>query len=152
MLRIVEHGARVAAFDDAAMPHDQDAIADVVGGGEIVGEVDDRHAQPVAQIAQQVDAGRAQPKRSIIDTARPATKSAGFEINARAIATRCNWPPEVHAESGRAPRRATGRRFSTRRVGGFGDRDPIWQSRHAPGCREEVAFDPLLRIEASKGF
>ena len=49
MLRIVEHGARVAALDRLAALHDQDAVADVVGGGEIVRDVDDRDAQLVAQ-------------------------------------------------------------------------------------------------------
>src|SRR6516225_6147537 len=44
MLRVVEHGTRLAAFDYLAAPHDDDAVADIVGGGEIVRDVDDRHA------------------------------------------------------------------------------------------------------------
>src|SRR3954467_11357014 len=37
MLRVVEHGAGVAAFDHAALAHDDDAVADVVRRREIVG-------------------------------------------------------------------------------------------------------------------
>src|ERR1700756_667350 len=55
MLRIVEHRAGSAAFDHAAVAHDDDAVADVIGRREVVGDVDDGEALPVAQLAQQVD-------------------------------------------------------------------------------------------------
>ena len=55
MLRVVQHRAGVAAFDDLAGLHDDDAVADVVGGGEVVGDVDDRDAEVVAQRLEQVD-------------------------------------------------------------------------------------------------
>src|SRR5262245_28670700 len=54
MLRIVEHRARVAAFDYAALAHDHDAVADVVGSRKIVCDVDDGEAVLIAQLAQQV--------------------------------------------------------------------------------------------------
>ena len=38
MFRRIEDGARVAGFHHAAMPHDDDAVADGVGRGEVVGD------------------------------------------------------------------------------------------------------------------
>jgi hypothetical protein len=54
-LAVVEHGAGGAALDDPTLLHDDDAVADVVGGGEVVGDVDVRHPQIVAQGLEQVD-------------------------------------------------------------------------------------------------
>ena len=48
------------AFDHAAVAHDDHAVADVVGGGQVVRDVDDRHAEIVAQRAEQVDDRHAQ--------------------------------------------------------------------------------------------
>ena len=42
MLRMDQDLARRAGLDHAALLHDDDAVADVVGGGEVVGDVDDR--------------------------------------------------------------------------------------------------------------
>ena len=55
MLRVVQHRARIAAFDHLALLHDDDAVADVVGGRKIVRDVDDRDAELVAQSLEQVD-------------------------------------------------------------------------------------------------
>ena len=58
--RVVEDGAGRTALDDLALPHDDDPVADVVGGREVVGDVDDRDAEVVAQRPEQVDDRHAQ--------------------------------------------------------------------------------------------
>ena len=55
MLRAVEHRPRIAALHHLPLPHDDDAVADVVGGRQVVGDVDDRNTHVVTQLAQQVE-------------------------------------------------------------------------------------------------
>ena len=76
MLRIVEHGARVAAFDDLALLHDHDAVADVVGGGEIVRDVDDRDPSSSRSAWNRLTIDM-RSEASTIDTGSSATISAG---------------------------------------------------------------------------
>ena len=60
MLRRRKHGPGIAAFDDLAVFHDHDAVADVVGGRQIVRDVDDGDAELVAKLLEQIDDRHAQ--------------------------------------------------------------------------------------------
>ena len=146
MLRIVEHRARVAAFHDAALPHDDDAVADIVGGGEVVGDVDDREAVAVAQVAQQVDDRGAQRgvdhRHRLVghQQCRPGDQGARdghpLELAARELVR------EAAADLGQREADAAQRLVGCRR-----DRGLAHDAGHAPRRREQVAVDPLHRVE-----
>ena len=53
-MRVVEDRACVSALDHLALLHDDDPVADVVGGREVVGDVNDRDAEIVAERLEQV--------------------------------------------------------------------------------------------------
>lgn len=57
MLRIIENRTRAAFLDDLALLHDDDAIADVVGGRQIMGDVDDGQPEVPLQLTKEVDDG-----------------------------------------------------------------------------------------------
>ena len=56
-------------------------------------DIDDRNAEIVAQRLEQVD-DDIRSDASTIDTGSSATISFGLDSSARAMAMRCNWPPE----------------------------------------------------------
>ena len=60
MLRIVEDPACLALFDDLAFAHDDDAVADIISGGKIMGDVDDRKPKLMFQLFEEIDDCHAQ--------------------------------------------------------------------------------------------
>ena len=85
---------RPGPLDDAAGVHDHDPVGDVGDHAEVVGDEQDRGAEPVAQVAQHVeDAGLhgdvERGGRLVGDE-----HAAGWQATAIAIITRCRMPPE----------------------------------------------------------
>ena len=146
MLRIVEHGARVAAFHRLAALHDQDAVADVIGGRKIVRDIDDRDLQLVAQRLEQVDDRH--PQRRIHHRHRLVGDDQRGRRDQRA---RDRDPLQLPA---RQLVREAAFDFGERqpdlmqRLVGLGlDLDAPARARETPGADEEIAVDPLERIE-----
>ena len=63
MLRVVEDCACVSALHHLALLHDDDPVADVIGGRKVVRDIDDRDAEIVAERLEQVNDGHS--KRSV---------------------------------------------------------------------------------------
>ena len=146
MLRIVEHRARVAALHRLAALHDQDAVADVIGGREIVRDVDDRDLELVAQRLEQVDDRH--PQRRIDHRDRLVGDDQRGRRDQRA---RDGDPLQLPA---RQLMREAAADFGQRqpdlmqRLVGLGlDVDAPARARETPGADEEIAVDPLQRIE-----
>ena len=146
MLGCGQHGARVAALDDLALLHDDEAVADVVGGREVVGDVDDRDPEVVAQRPEQVDDRHPQrgvdhrdrlvgdDQRRLRDQRagdRDALQLAAGQLVRKAARTSASESPTL--------RSASSARASTSAV-----RPRIGE---AARRHEEVAVDALQRVE-----
>ena len=146
MLRVVEHRAGVAALHHLALLHDDDAVADVVGGGEVVGDVDDRDAEIVAQRLEQIDDRHAQRRvdhrhRLVGDDQRRTRDQRPRDRHPLQLAAgELVRKPPLHLGEGEAD-------LAQRLVGeplGLGPRRaPAKRARR----RQQIAVDPLQRIE-----
>ncbi len=84
---------------------------------------------------------------STIDTGSSATSSAGLAISARAIATRCNWPPDISC--GKRPCTSASDRptWTQRGIGGAARGRIVGRAGDFARGQEQVTFEPLHRIE-----
>ena len=79
-----------AAVDDVQLA----AVADVAGGGHVVGDEQHRHAEPDPRRSRSSCRMPSRSETSIIDTASSATRTSGSTVRARAITTRWRMPPD----------------------------------------------------------
>ena len=89
-----EHALGRPLLDDLAGVHHEHRVGDVARAREVVRDVEEREALALLQVEHQVqdpDADRdvEHRRRLVGDRAR-----VGSTASARAIATRCRWPPE----------------------------------------------------------
>ena len=73
--------------------HHRDPVGDVLHHGEIMRDEDVGKAEPVLQVAQQIEDLR-RIDTSSADTGSSQTISFGSTASARAMAMRWRWPPE----------------------------------------------------------
>jgi len=80
-------------FDDAAEVHDADAVRDVVDDRKVVRDEEVREAHLALQVLHQVQHlglhGDVERRRRFV-----ADEDSGLVASARAIDSRCRWPPE----------------------------------------------------------
>ena len=82
-----------AEFDEAAEIHDRDAVADMRDHGEVVADEDIGQPEVALQIGEQVEhVGLDRDIERGDDLV--ADDQAGRSARARAMLTRCFWPPE----------------------------------------------------------
>ena len=55
MLRVADDPSGVAGFGHRALVQDEDAVADLVGGGQVVGDVQEADAEIVLQLQHDVE-------------------------------------------------------------------------------------------------
>ena len=59
VLRIAEHAFGLAPFDDLAGIHDHDVLGHVAGGGDVMGDVEQRQAELALHVVEQVEDAQA---------------------------------------------------------------------------------------------
>jgi hypothetical protein len=91
--RVHQHLFHRAHLNDVAAEHNRDAVADVIGGGQVVGDIEHAHAQIIAQLLNRLTIDM-RSEASTIETGSSAINSLGLVNNARAIEMRCSCPPE----------------------------------------------------------
>src|SRR5258706_2132747 len=95
MLGRAENIARRPLLDDAATIHEDDALGNLAGKPELVG--DDDHVMRLSAKSRITASTSPTSSGSSAEVGSSNSISFGFMARARAMATRCCWPPESSA-------------------------------------------------------
>ena len=93
LVRAVEHRVDRPVFDDASAVHDQHAIGDLAHRGEVVGDEQVGHPELALQLGEQVEQRQRAATCRAPTSARRGRRRSGRVAIARAMPTRCFWPP-----------------------------------------------------------
>jgi hypothetical protein len=96
MARLAEHVQHFALFDHLAGFHHGHAVADLLDDFHLVRDQHDGQAQFLVDLAQQFEDG-AGGFGSSAEVASSESRTLGSLARARAMPTRCFWPPEICA-------------------------------------------------------